>query len=271
MAWLKQSEAGINPTGKFTYQGKAYPVWSSFEAHYKPEDSELGKFNRYAKLGLMADKTVQLFKTLVQKDPLRVEARLAYACLLMLQHGLRVGNEDSAEGYESQLPANLGEFVQTYGVTTLLPEHVTVQRDKLILHFLGKKQVEQNIKVEDPMLVVVGQLYRDNPGATWIGIDLGDLTRFIKDHFGPNFVPKDLRSFFANVTAFDLMRPYLDEAPVMKQDANKELKLLVGGVATGLGNTPAVAKGSYLDARMLEWYVNRRTNAPVVQSRTSAR
>jgi len=250
------------PIGEFKYQGKTYPVWSSFEAHYKPGDSELGKFNRYAKLGLNADKVIAKFKDLIQKQPLSKEAHLAYACLLMLQSGIRVGNEDSAAGYESQLSGNPGEFVQTYGVTTLKPEHVEIHDNTLVLHFLGKKQVEQNIKIEDPFMVSFGEDYLDaavGTQETWLGVDLGDLTRFIKLNFGEQFVPKDLRTFKANVTAFDLMRPYLDEAPVEKKDAKEETKMLVAGVAEALGNTPAVAKGAYLDARMLEWFLNVRT------------
>lgn len=254
--------AGEVPAGSFIYNKKEYPVWSGFEGHYHTGDPGLSKWNRYAKLGQIADKIVAKFKAMIQNQPMSKEAHMAYACLLMLQSGIRVGNEDSAEGYESRLPDTLGQTVQTYGVTTLKPEHVSIQDNALVLHFLGKKQVEQSIKIEDPFLVSFGEDYLDaavDAQPTWLGIDLGDLTRFIKLNFGEQFVPKDLRTFKANVTAFDLMRPYLDEKPVEKKDAKDEVKMLVAGVAEALGNTPAVAKSAYLDERMLTWFANKRT------------
>lgn len=250
----------LGPLGYFTYEDKDYPVWSSFEGRYRTEDPEMSKFNRYAKLGKIADKAEAKFKSIVKADPTSREGRLAYACLLMMKYGVRIGNEDSAEGYESQLPANIGEFVKTYGVTTLLPEHVTTEDNSLVLNFLGKKQVEQNIKIDDPLLIEAGMLYLDEIGPkTWLGVDLGELTSYIKHNFGEQFVPKDLRTWCANVTAFDLMRPYLDEPQVIKQEAKEEVKMLVAGVAAKLGNTLAVAKSSYLDARMLDWFISQRT------------
>lgn len=250
-------DAALAPIGSFNYRGREYPVWSSFEASYKPEDSVTGKFNRYAKIGKLADEIVERLMEEIEKDPLSEEGRMAYASLLMMQYGIRVGNEDSAEGYESQLPDNLGEFVQTYGVTTLLPEHVKIDNGAMTLDFLGKKQVGQSIKITDPELVKLGEVYLTNPKShTWLGVDLGKLTYFIKHMFGPNFIPKDLRSFAANTAAFDLMRPYLDKK-MTPEEAKATMKNVVEGTAKVLGNTPAVTKSAYLDGRMLDWFVDR--------------
>lgn len=267
--WLmRKSTDGITPISSFSYQGKEYPVFSSFEGHYKPGDSVVGKQNRFAKLGKMADVTVKELKENIKLDPLSLEGRLSFACLLMMLTGIRIGNESSAEGYVSNLADNTGEMVQTFGVTTLKPEHVQVTEDMLQLNFLGKKQVAQNIKVTDPVLVDVGKLYLNDkvdPFAasqttadTWIGIDIKDLTSFIKQNFGEQMIPKDLRTFRANTLFIDLVRDKVGSSKVDKKKAKEELKAAIEGVAEGLGNTPSVTKSAYLDSRMLEWYLSQR-------------
>ena len=268
--WLCTSGASAGPISSFTYQGKEYPVFSSFEGHYKPSDSVAGKQNRFAKLGKMADLVVKELRRVVEDDPLSMEGRLAFACLLMLLTGIRVGNESSAEGYASNLPNNPGEMVQTFGVTTLRPEHIQAEDDILKLDFLGKKQVAQNIKVTDPLLLDTGKLYlndkvdpfasSETTADTWIGIALKDLVSYIKRTFGEQMIPKDLRAFFANTRFVDLVRDQLNMDKVDKGAAKEELKAAIAGVAEGLGNTPAVTKSAYLDSRMLDWYLSQRTN-----------
>ncbi|MFA5248825.1 MAG: hypothetical protein WC415_06480 [Patescibacteria group bacterium] len=268
--WLIRKAINIiEPVSFFSYQGKEYPVFSSFGGHYKPGDAVVGKQNRFAKLGKMADKTVKELKENIKLDPLSLNGRLSFACLLMMLTGIRIGNESSAEGYVSNLANNAGETVQTFGVTTLKPEHVQVSEDTLQLNFLGKKQVAQNIKVIDPVLVDVGKLYLNDkvdPFAasqttadTWIGIDIKDLTTFIKQNFGEQMIPKDLRTFRANTLFIDLIRDKIDATKVDKKTAKEELKIAIEGVAKGLGNTPSVTKSAYLDSRALDWYIFQRT------------
>ena len=271
--WLCSVESSTEPISFFSYQDMKYPVFSSFEGHFKPEDSAAGKQNRFAKLGKMADTVIARLRRDVEDDPLSMEGRLAFACLLMLLTGIRVGNESSAEGYTSNLEGNIGEVVQTFGVTTLKPEHIQVEGNALKLDFLGKKQVEQSIKVTDPLLVETGKLYLNDkvdPFAasetktdTWIGVELKDLVSYIKRVFGEQMIPKDLRTFRANTLFFDLIRDNLTLSKIDPAGAKEELKTAIAGVAEGLGNTPAVTKSAYLDSRMLDWYLSQRTNTLV--------
>lgn len=271
--WLRLAAPAAEPISFFPYQGKEYPVFSSFEGHFKPEDSVAGKQNRFAKLGKMADAKVTELRRVVEDDPLSMEGRLAFACLLMLLTGGRSGNEASATGYVSQLPGNIGETVQTFGVTTLKPEHIRVEGDTLKLDFLGKKQVAQNIKVADPLLVDTGKLYlndkvdpfssSETSADTWIGVTTGDFTRAVKQSFGEEFLVKDLRTFVANVTCFDAMRPFLEKVTVPKVQAKQELSEVVDTVAEKLGNTASVARSAYLDGRMLLWFLQQRSRGEV--------
>jgi DNA topoisomerase IB len=245
----------------FVYKQKKYPIWGNVHGRNKTVISDFGKFNRYARLGSIADTLIEKFKRNLKEDPYSKESRCSFACLLMMLYGIRVGNEDSAEGYISGLKNNSGLFVQTYGTTTLLNKHVEVKDNSILLNFLGKKQVDQHIKVNDPLIVKIAKLY-DSPikqNEKWIGISQNELTSFIKTEVGKNFTPKDFRTFCANITAWNSIKKKLNKKKYNKKsDAKNDVKEVVEDVSTKLGNTPGIAKKSYLDARMLDWFYEQR-------------
>lgn len=252
-------------SGYFTFSGEEFPYWGSPTGRSSTINYNNGKFNRYAKLGSMADDLILEFIDIIKQDPFSIDSRCSYACLLMMLYGIRIGNEDSAEGYESGLERNKGEIVQTFGTTTLQNQHIefTVEDDKTVmwLDFLGKEQVEHSFFVSKPFLVEVGRHYYSSggPDDKWLGIDYGTLFRFVKLYVGSRFVPKDMRTFCANITAWRAMQEYLDLPQQDKiSDAKKELKAVIEVVAARCGNTLSVARNSYLDKRNLDWFVNKR-------------
>src|ERR1700752_2846264 len=72
------------PTGYFSYEGKDYPYWGNQAGRNRTVDYDQGKFNRYAKLGNIADQLLQDFKRTVQNAPNTAEGRCAYASILMM-------------------------------------------------------------------------------------------------------------------------------------------------------------------------------------------
>jgi DNA topoisomerase IB len=256
-------EEAVEPAGYFTYSKMKFPYWGNPKGRNRTLDYAQGKFNRYAKLGLIADAVTGTFKDMIKRDSFSLDSRCAFACLIMMEYGIRIGNEDSAEGYESHVKhlENEGEIVQTYGTTTLLNNHITVGDGILSLHFLGKEQVEHNIQIRDPFIVEYGAKYhRENaPDEKWLGLDYPTLFKFVKDNIGDGFVPKDLRTFCANVTAWLESQKYLKRPKTdTKSDAKKEVKEWIEKVAKRLGNTPSVARSRYVDHRLLDWFVDQR-------------
>ena len=112
------------PNEEFTFLEHTYNAWGSSTGRAKTDDYDKGKFNRYAKLGKVSDTVVNDLIVKINKDPDSIDGRCAFASLLMMLYGVRIGNEGSAEGYVSGLEKNEGEIVQTYGTTTLLKEHI---------------------------------------------------------------------------------------------------------------------------------------------------
>jgi len=246
-----------NPAGNFTFRDKKYSYWGNPIGRNKTLEYSVGKFNRYVKLGVKADELIETFKKNIEKDPKSLSGRCSYASLIMMLYGIRVGNEDSAAGYESGLEDNKGEIVQTYGTTTLLNKHITIKDNLLNLRFLGKTQVNQDINIDDKFIVRYAKVYYNSSDeeSKWLGIDYESLFKFIKREVGDGFIPKDLRTFCANVTAWDTIQSYLDQPKIdTKTEANQEIKEVVEAVSTRLGNTPSIAKRNYIDGRMLDWF-----------------
>jgi len=249
------------PLGYFTYSGEEYPYWGNPIGRNRTVDYDLGKFNRYAKLGAVADEIVGNLIGMVEQEYNSIDGRCAYASLIMMKYGIRIGNEGSAEGYASGLEQNVGEIVQTYGVTTLLNEHVSVQNNQLRLHFLGKEQVEHDIMVAEPFFFKYGRMYYKQaaPKESWLGINYETLFNFVKSNIGEAFIPKDLRTFCANISGWRIIQTYLEKPKRgMKSEVNKEVAEIVKGVASRLGNSESIAKHRYLDLRMLDWYKAQR-------------
>lgn len=253
---LEEEDVEIpGPEFYFKYEGSEYPAWSSPKGHMKTADYDLAKFNRFAKIGDRANKLKLELKDKIKTTPEDLESRAAYACLLMMDHGIRTGNESSAEGYVSGLEDNKGDVVKTFGVSTLLNDHVRIKDGLLYLHFLGKTQVEHRIKIMDPFMIKYGRYYlkHSNNFNTWLGIDYSVLYKFIRDTVGEGFIPKDFRTFRANIAAWDWIKPKLDKKVETKTDANNIITKMVEHAASILGNTPGVCRSSYLDSRMLDW------------------
>lgn len=251
----------IEPMGFFTYAGYDYPFWGNVAGRTKTADYEKGKFNRYAKLGNMADQIVQKLIQKVRNDTSSLDGRCAYASLLMMKYGVRIGNEDSAEGYVSGMKQNKGEMVQTFGTTTLQNNHISFVNNQIRLHFLGKEQVEHHMTVSEPFFIKYGKTYFESslPHEKWLGIDYDLLFHFVRTELGEGFAPKDLRTFCANVTAWKHIQSYLDKPKkTKKSEAKKEIKAVVEATAKRLGNTPGIAKRNYIDGRMLDWFLAQR-------------
>jgi len=249
------TEDAVDPKTWFKYQGKYYPSWGSVNGRVKTQDYDLAKYNRFAKIGIMADDISGIFKENIEADPESMEARCSYACLLMMEHGIRVGNESSAEGYIS----SEGEEVQTFGVTTLLRDHVRINEETntLYLHFLGKTAVEHRIKIIDDFLEKWGLYYFKHPNEidTWLGIDYDVLFSFIRDTLGDGFNPKDFRTFRGNVAAWNYIGGKIESKQKMDTatEANDLIREMVEHVSDVLGNTPGVARSNYIDSRMIDW------------------
>lgn len=105
-------------------------LFGNINGGYKSNDKTASKFNRVAKIAQNYNEIhTKLIEFLNGKNELK--QILSFACLLMLESGIRIGNEKSSEGYISKVKGFEGQEVQTYGLTTLKPEHIKFENEKM--------------------------------------------------------------------------------------------------------------------------------------------
>lgn len=180
----------------------------------------------------------------------------AYATLLIMETGIRVGNEESAEGFEcvNKHHPLFGQVVTTYGVTTLQNRHVTEKLGGLVLEFCGKKLVDQNLFTGNPTLVK----YRPKAGPAdvlWLGVTDAMLRKFVKRYVGRAFTPKDIRRTFVNILFCDRFHDDYEDSflwQTKKSERNKVVRTCIEDTAATVGHTPGVCRSAYLSHPMLD-------------------
>jgi DNA topoisomerase IB len=230
-----------------TIFGVEYGFCRSQKCSYKD------KWNRAVKLAGMFEALSEKFDGIIERGSYSTDnARLALACKMMMYTGIRIGNEGSAEGYMTKPhPYSKEEpkFVKTYGLTTLLREHITFRRGRAYINFLGKKHVDNTFMVEGDLARQLKQMLASHNGNTAFGITDYELTKFIKRYVGRRFTPKDFRTMRANMYAYDMLAEILErENPHTKKEFNAEVKEIATYVSGMLNNTPGVCKKSYIDS-----------------------
>ena len=211
------------------------------------------KHNRMVKLATKFEELSEKFDRMILKGQYVTDnARLALACKMMMHTGIRIGNEGSAEGYVTKPHPNSKkepEFVQTYGLTTLLPQHVLVKGRRVYLNFLGKKQVENSFVLNGELAKQVKRVLETvEEGETLFEVSVYELTKFVKKYVGRRFTPKDFRTLRANMVAYEKLTEICGrELPSTKREFNAEVKEIATYVSENLNNTPGVCKTSYID------------------------
>jgi len=191
---------------------------------------------------------------------LRKGSQEAFACLMMVRTGVRVGNEGSAKGYETLIKGMEGQTLRTFGLTTLEPSHVTINGSVIVLDFLGKRAVHQHVVLDSPELAKWGQRFMDEGNGTWLSVTDREVYRFVQKNISSEITLKDFRTLCANAFAFQIYEDHFEDRPTLptKSGVNAELNELLDAAAHLLGNTRGVIKRSYLTTYFVDWFKGQR-------------
>ena len=196
-------------------------------------------------------------------------ALCSWAILVMMKTGIRLGNENSAEGYlcVNAYDKNFKKRVKTYGITTLLKKHCLVKVYKkakanscLYLNFTGKKAVQQKFIITNERLIESFKwlFVKKEKNGTLLDITHYELTKFVKRYIGKNFSVKDIRTAKVNQVFMDTMNIYesLIESVVLtkKSEANKIAMEIVEVTAAKIGHTKQVCKSRYVSPNLFNYY-----------------
>jgi DNA topoisomerase-1 len=103
----------------------------------------------------------------------------------------------------------------------------------------------------------------------WVDVRADDLNARFKELVGDDYSVKDLRTWHGTVLA---AAAFADADPAVSQRVSKRVESAVmREVAEELGNTPAVARGSYVDPRVVVGYQQGLTIAAAAQRAKRAR
>ncbi|MDP9406393.1 MAG: DNA topoisomerase IB [Actinomycetota bacterium] len=181
------------------------------------------------------------------------ERALAAAVRLLERGFFRVGSEEYAE------------VNQTYGLTTLRREHVTVSRSGQICFDYRAKSGKrrQQIIVDPEVLPTVTTLKRrrdKNPellayrsGGSWVDLKSDDVNDYLREVTDLPVSAKDFRTWNATVLAAVGLAVAADVTvtPIARK---KAITHVVREVSDKLGNTPTVCRASYIDPRVIDLY-----------------
>ncbi len=164
----------------------------------------------------------------------RDKAVAAVVRLLDIGH-IRVGNKGYAKANNS------------FGATTLRNRHAKITGDTLKLKFRAKSGKERVMTITDKTLSRFVRKCQDLPGQhlfQWVDgegephpVSSSDVNEYIREAMDDDFTAKHFRTWGASVMAFEAL---------VGADKDIGLKTMLEPVTEALGNTPAIARKSYV-------------------------
>ena len=160
------------------------------------------------------------------------EADILYA---ISKTGIRIGSD------KDTLAAH-----KAYGMSTLLGEHISVKGNIVHFMFPAKKGTFVNKTFEDPRLAKIFRGRKKGKGNDdhIFQVEGDDVRKYMKQISGQDFSPKDFRYYIGTSLALQLMKEVL--VPTDMKQLKKERARIFKTVSEALGNTPGVAKKSYV-------------------------
>jgi DNA topoisomerase IB len=158
----------------------------------------------------------------------------------------------------------------TFGLATIRKDHVTLTKGQLVFEYLAKgaKQREQAVAEEKVCAAVRSlrrrrdggdQLLAYRAGSGWHDVTAADINDYLREISGGDYTAKDFRTWHATVLA--AVGLAVSESAASDTARQRAIVRVVQEVAAYLGNTPAVARASYIDPRVIDLYQEGRTIA----------
>lgn len=236
---------GVDSRGRKQY--RYHPEWRQEREHLKFHDMEA-----FAEAQPRLRRRID--SELGEEGELLSHRRVLALSLRLLDIGLlRIGSDRYARDN------------QHYGLTTLLRHQVTVRADSVVFDFVGKAGRRHQIAISDPQsLRLLASLKRRRGDPLellvfrglhgWTRVHREDVNNFLRATAGGPFSAKEYRTWNATVIAATTLaahQPRVAQAAVVASAA----------VAAALGNTPTVARQSYIDPRVFDRYASGSTVA----------
>jgi DNA topoisomerase-1 len=158
----------------------------------------------------------------------------------------------------------------SHGLATLLCAHVQVRKDRILLRFPAKSGKDWESEIRDADLAALLRLLKRRganarllaykEGRQWRPVTSADINAYVKERTGSDFTAKDFRTLRGTVAAAaSLARTGAQRTAAKRKRAISRAMMEASEV---LGNTPSIARKSYVDPRVLDHYHEGETIDP---------
>jgi DNA topoisomerase IB len=213
---------------------------------------------KYDKLVRFAERLPELRARMSENmdcDCLCYERACATAVRLINHGWFRVGNE------------RYTKTSRTFGITTLRKRHVTLRGSRISFKFRAKHSVQVHAAIVDADVARTmrellalpggGRLFRYERDGEIYPLDARKLNEYIRRHMGDEFSAKDFRTWGGTLVAAIAFAER--DLPETAAEQRRAVAAVMRKVGERLGNTPAVARASYVSPAVVEQYLDGRT------------
>jgi DNA topoisomerase-1 len=225
---------------------------------YHPEfraQQEQAKFDKLVRFAEALPELRQAMGEHMMHDPYDRERVCAVAVRLINMAWFRVGSDRYTKSS------------RTHGVTTLTRKHVSVRGTRVTFRFRAKHKVQVRTSLVDAELAEAikdllaqpgpARLFRYGRNGDSCNLTGAVLNDYIREHMGEEFTAKDFRTWGGTLTAAIALAEH--GVPETETEAKRIVANVMRSVGERLGNTPAVARSSYVSPAVVEQYLDGRT------------
>jgi DNA topoisomerase-1 len=252
------SDVWISPSARAKVQATGFDLAGRrqyrYHAGYRAAQ-ERAKFDRLVPFGEQLPVLRKAVSADMDAEPTSRDRICALAVKLINETWFRVGSDRYAERS------------RTFGVTTLAKRHVSVRGRTVRFSFRGKHSIEVRTTLVDEELAVhirelLGlrggpRLFRYANGHGVVPLRGPVLNDYVREYMGPEFTAKDFRTWGGTLSAAIALAEH--GPPATPAEATRALGAAMKTVARKLGNTPAIARSSYVSPVLVEHYRAGRT------------
>jgi DNA topoisomerase IB len=215
------------------------------------------KFDRMLLFGKALSKARERVLLDLGREGMPLERACAAAVRLLDLGYFRIGNDVYADENGS------------FGLTTLERRHVKRHQQALVFAFVGKSGVEHEITIDDEVVVEAIEIMRRRRGGedrllsykngrSWRSL-LPDLVNdYVRESTGLEATAKDFRTWHATVLAAAALAETTEPGET-KASRKRAISGAMKEVSSFLGNTPTLARSSYVDPRVIDAYERGNT------------
>ncbi len=256
--WISTDPRGpLQAVGRDARGRKQYRYHARFRAARESE-----KFARLIEFGEALPRMRARVDADLRLPGLPRDKVLALVVRLLESTLIRIGNEEYAR------------LNRSFGLTTLRDRHARIEGSRVRFRFRGKSGKTQEVGLRDRRLAALVRRCQELPGQVLFQyldddgerrtVASEDVNHYLREAAGMDVTAKMFRTWAATVLAVRALRRW--EPPESQRSARREVAATMREVADRLGNTPAVARQSYVHPAIVDTYLSGSIGEALVEA-----